>query len=302
MVSYPKQILNLEQQLQSYIAADVVISSREETLTALKNIGYYRLRGYCYHLYNNATKKYVKGTTFSDVLSLYEFDVNFSHLLFHMTEKIEVSLRVRLCDALLQYGDALALFNPTWFEDKRLYWKNNKALCSEIERSNDVFIKHNFNNHDGLIPIWAAVEVMSFGNLSKTIKNLKNGKNSPARYLTSQYQFKTLKGNITSPSLQMFSSWIQATSVLRNICAHNGRIYNRAVNTHLQIPNVDEVQGQGRYDGAYQLILAMKYLRPSDEIWNEFVVNLTALLEEYNNVVELKRINFPDGWLGHIKV
>ena len=36
-------------------------------------------------------------------------------------------------------------------------------------------IRHNFNKHEGQIPLWAAVEVMSFGTLSKTIKNLKTG-------------------------------------------------------------------------------------------------------------------------------
>ena len=33
------------------------------------------------------------------------------------------------------------------------------TVASEIARSNDVFIKHNFDNHDGEVPVWAAVEV-----------------------------------------------------------------------------------------------------------------------------------------------
>ena len=37
------------------------------------------------------------------------------------------------------------------------------TVASEIARSNDVFIKHNFDNHDGEVPVWAAVEVLSFG-------------------------------------------------------------------------------------------------------------------------------------------
>jgi len=44
-----------------------------------------------------------------------------------MISKIEVSLRVRLVEALLIHGD----------------------------------IKHNFDNHDGEDPVWAAVEVLS---------------------------------------------------------------------------------------------------------------------------------------------
>ena len=50
------------------------------------------------------------------------------------------------------------------------------VISSEISRSNDVFMKHHFRKHDGAIPIWAIVEVVSFGTLSKLIKNLKSVK------------------------------------------------------------------------------------------------------------------------------
>ena len=43
-----------------------------------------------------------------------------------------------------------------------------------------MFIKHNFDNHDGGVPVWAAAEVLSFGTLSKIIKNLKTGTGSSA--------------------------------------------------------------------------------------------------------------------------
>ena len=53
------------------------------------------------------------------------------------------------------------------FKDKKLYWQNMSTVASEIARSNDVFIKHNFDNHDGEVPVWAAVEVLSFGSITK---------------------------------------------------------------------------------------------------------------------------------------
>ena len=61
---------------------------------ALKSIGYYRLRGYSFHLYDNATKKYISETKFEDVLKLYQFDQELSALIFTMISKIEVALRV----------------------------------------------------------------------------------------------------------------------------------------------------------------------------------------------------------------
>ena len=68
---YPKQILTIEQQVQSYADAGMEITSREDVEKVLKTIGFYRLRGYSFHLYDNAAKKYVPGTKFEDIIKLY---------------------------------------------------------------------------------------------------------------------------------------------------------------------------------------------------------------------------------------
>lgn len=302
MSTYTKNILTIQQQLQAYIDAGMNIPSISEATQALATIGYYRLRGYCFHLYNNQIKQYRHGTDFSEILRLYQFDTELSHLLFSMTSSIEVALRARLTDALLTHGDSLILYNPNYFSNKKLFWQNLGTLSSEIARSSDVFIQHNFQNHDGQIPIWAAVEVMSFGNLSKTIKNLKTGSGSAASKLIANYRHLSPNGHMVNPSLQMFCSWIQSVSILRNMCAHNSRIYNRTISTHLQIPAIDQPNPVSRRNGLYQIVLAMKYLRPSDDIWKQFVIDLTALFNKYNNVIDMARINFPADWNSHLIV
>ena len=165
MYQYPKQILTIEQQVQSYIDAGMIITSRSDVENALNSVGFYRLRGYCFHLYDNVAKKYVPGTRFEDVLKLYYFDRELSGLIFSMISKIEVSLRVRLVESLLIHREPLVLQDSSIFKDKKLYWQNMSTIASEIARSNDVFIKHNFDNHDGEVLVWAAVEVLSFGTL-----------------------------------------------------------------------------------------------------------------------------------------
>ena len=92
MYRYPKQILTIAQQIQSYIDAGMIITSRSDVEKTLKSVGFYRLRGYSFHLYDNATKKYVSGTKFEDVLKLYHFDQEISALIFSMISKIEVAL------------------------------------------------------------------------------------------------------------------------------------------------------------------------------------------------------------------
>ena len=301
MYQYPKQLLNIPQQIQAYTSAGMVIPSMDEAEQALETIGYYRLRGYCYHLYDNGTKRYALGTRFSDVLSLYRFDSELSNLLFGILKKIEVALRARLVQSLLVYNDALILNDPSAFQDKKLFWQNHASLTSEIVRSSDVFIAHNLNNHEGAIPLWAAVEVMSYGTLSKTIKNLKTGANSAFSTLASYYKYPTVNGNLVKPSKDMLTSWIHATSILRNICAHNSRIYNRSINTVPVLIQADCITPRPRYNGLYQIILSIKYLRPTDDDWHEFERDFQALMQKYP-IADISKLNFPADWASHFIV
>ena len=302
MYQYPKQILTITQQVQSYIDAGMVITSRADVEKALKSVGFYRLRGYSFHLYDNATKKYVPGTRFEDILKLYQFDQELSALIFSMISKIEVALRVRLVESLLVHGEPLVLQDSSIFKEKKRYWQNMSTVASEIARSNDVFIKHNFDNHDGEVPVWAAVEVLSFGTLSKIIKNLKTGTGSSYSILALNYQYKSKKGNLVKPSQKMLASWIQSVSVLRNMCAHNSRIYNRTIHTTPEILDVDKVVPSPAHNGLYQILLAMKYLRSSDEEWVTFVAAFDKLIQNNIDVVSLTAMNLPADWKAHLSV
>lgn len=277
----------------------MTIDSQDEAKQSLTTIGYYRLKGYSFHRIDPVTRKYIAGTNFSDVLKLYHFDSELSHLIFSYLCQIEVALRARLVNAFQLTHDALILHDPSAFKDKQLYWRNQGTIASEISRSNDVFIEHNFNNHEGSIPIWASVEVMSFGTMSKTIKNMKTGSRSAFSMLVQNYKFKSTSGNMVTPSKDMFTSWIQAVSVMRNICAHNSRIYNRAISTRPQLISSDIISPQPRYNGLYQIMLSMKYLRPTDDSWTTFVGDFKQLLAKYNGVYELRRMNFPTDWESH---
>lgn len=171
MKPYPKNIYQTAALIQKYKDAGLVITDDQKVETALNEIGFYRLRGYSFHLYDNATKKYIPNVTFDTICHIYNFDMELRSLLFGMTCKIEVALRSRFCEALLQKNDALIYLDPSIFKDKAIFWRNTASISSEIARSTDVFITHNYDNHDGQIPLWAAVEVMSFGTLSKYIRN-----------------------------------------------------------------------------------------------------------------------------------
>ena len=240
MYTYPKNFLSVTQLIQKLKDTGMTIDSNDTAEIALTTIGYYRLKGYSFHL-----------------------------------------------------------IDPSVFKDKKTFWKNQSTIASEISRSNDVFIEHNFDNHDGAIPIWAAVEVMSFGTISKTIKNMKTGSNTAFSELIKNYKFKNSNGRDVNPSKDMFTSWIQAVSIMRNICAHNSRIYNRSISTRPQLIYSDVINPHPRYNGLYQIMLSMKCLRPTEDSWTAFITDFKQLLNNYSDVCDIRRLNFPSDWESH---
>ena len=93
----------------------------------------------------------------------------------------------------------------------------------------------------------------------------------------------------------MLASWIQGVSVLRNMCAHNSRIYNRTIHTTPEILDADKITPPPAHNGLYQILLAMKYLRSSDEEWTVFVNAFDKLIQ--NNSDGQFRSNESSGGL-----
>ncbi len=116
----------------------------------LANINYYRLRAYWLPFENEAGSgedyAFLLGAPFEDVLAHYAFDQRLKLLLLDAIERVEISLRTRWAHGLaLTYG------------------------------SHETFIKHYLETYTEptMPPIWVVCEVMTLGQLSQWIDNLK---------------------------------------------------------------------------------------------------------------------------------
>lgn len=97
----------------------------------------------------------------------------------------------------------------------------------ELGKSREDFVAHHRRKYGGTLPVWAAVELLDWGGLS---------------YL---YGFapRAVQDSIAgvcglrSPQL---SSWLKALNVLRNTCAHHGRLFNRVHTLQPRLPRVGE--------------------------------------------------------------
>ena len=100
----------------------------------------------------------------------------------------------------------------------------------------------------------------------------------------------------------MMATWIHSIVILRNMCAHNSRIYNRSTNKKPVILASDQQTPPPRYYGLYQFLLSMKYMRSSTEDWNAFVEELIVLLNKYSAYVDLSKLHLPADWKNHLMI
>lgn len=89
---------------------------------------------------------------------------------------------------------------------------------------------------------------------------------------------------------------------MRNMCAHNSRIYNRTIHTTPEILDADKITPPPVHNGLYQILLAMKYLRSSDEEWTAFVDEADKLVQNNSSVISLAAMNLPADWKTHLQV
>ena len=86
------------------------------------------------------------------------------------------------------------------------------------------------------------------------------------------------------------------------MCAHNSRIYNRTIHTTPEILDVDKIVPTPTHNGLYQILMAMKYLKASDEEWIAFVDAFAKLIKNNIDIINLASMNFPTDWKTHLMI
>lgn len=86
------------------------------------------------------------------------------------------------------------------------------------------------------------------------------------------------------------------------MCAHNSRNYNRTIHTTPEILDADKIVPTPTHNGLYQILLAMKYLRASDEEWTMFANAFYDLIQNNIDVISLSALNLPTNWKEHLSL
>ena len=183
----------------------------------LEHLNYYRLSAYWLAFEaDHKTHRFQPNTRFERVLNLYVFDRELRLLVLDAIERVEVSVRSHWANQMAHRHGTHAHLNASIAFKYHLWQQNLDKLGSEVNRSDETFIKHLKNTYqESLPPVWAVCEVMSLGLLSRWYNNLKP---MPTRRAIA---------NAYGLDERVLESWLRHLSLVRNTCAHHSRLWNR---------------------------------------------------------------------------
>lgn len=310
MEVFNKPPLTYEKQVELLLSRGLIVTDRKRAERHLANISYYRLSAYMLPYKKKEDDVIIdafkEGTTWDDIYDLYVFDRKLRLLVFDAIERLEVAIRTQIIYQLShKYGshwqDNAHIFNPP----KEVILRDGRKITIDVYReiqshikeqlhSNraEVFIQHYHNKYGTPEnpPSWMSVEIMYFNHLSKICTGLKNRAdiNGIASYF------------VLPP--KTFCSWLHTMNYVRNICAHHSRLWNRDLNIVPEklsfskrlvwISNPDTA----KRSKTYYFFCMINYMLQVANPTSQFKSKLKELLEEYQNVISLDSMGFPQGW------
>ena len=262
----------------------------------LSQINYYRFAAYCLPFEaDHAAHTFRHNVSFNDVLNLYIFDRELRLLVLDAIERIEVSLRTKLAYHLSHnYQLAHPQLHPGLFKSHSEYKKSKDKLDNDIKSSSEDFIQHLKGKYtESQPPIWAVVELMTMGQLSRWFSNI----NARADRVSISDNYGLNEAIMTS--------FCEHLSLVRNSAAHHCRFWNREftktprlpknasrnlVSSLLVLPDSDR-----RVRKLYNTFVILAYLMEKICRGTHWVDRFKALIAQHK--IDTTKMGFPQDWL-----
>lgn len=275
--------MSVDEQISNLREKGMIIGDEKYAKSFLNDVSYFRvIKAYSVGL-KESNGDYYENVHFEDVVNLYLFNSNLRQQIFLQIEKVEVNLRCRLSNYFCEKYGVLGYEDAVNFINEAYHIELLGDIHREVSRNRKAPFVRNFqdNYENGKIPLYALIELFSFGTLSKFYKNMKN-------------EDKKAVATMYGARFNYFESWIEGLAYVRNICAHYGRLYNAKLSKAPQLYRQYTERGIRNFR-VYATLLTLKQILPSDRHWHDFVQTIEQLIYKYPSV-KLSSIGFPLEW------
>jgi abortive infection bacteriophage resistance protein len=215
-----KQYLSYDEQVTRLRDRGMDVGNPGEAAAMLKRISYYRLSGYWYPFRRlvdgERLDTFFEGTTLADVSALYNFDSGLRAMTLAGLSQIELTVRASLGHELGRVHECAHL-DPDLLgplAQKRDYQEWLGKYEREMLRSREDFVEHHQLKYGGMLPVWAAVEILDWGGLTQLFR-------------LSPFHVQDAVADEFGLSRAQMGSWLKSLNIVRNVSAHHGRLFNR---------------------------------------------------------------------------
>lgn len=253
---------------------------------------------------NPTTQKYIDGTTFNDIYSLYRFDNQLRSIFLKYILIAERSIKSSLAYHFSAiYGENQEQYlSPSNYLLTNSTQKGIQKLIGILSyqlthNSNYVYINHYKTKHKN-IPLWIMIQILTLGQVSHMFD-----------YLKASVPIKVCNDfcNINRKDMHSFLSIMTKH---RNACAHGDRFFNYVtkdsitdtlIHQKLHIPQINGRYQNGKND-IFSAVIILKYLL-DEEDFHAFYYELKHCLKKQcpNNKI-LKMMGFPLNWMSIIRL
>ncbi|MBG9796825.1 Abi family protein [Brevibacillus laterosporus] len=280
-----KPALTFDEQLTRLkMVRKLIIKDEFQAVEQLKKYNYYRLSAYMKPYM--AGEHFRDGTTFEQVVDLYNFDRQLRQILMPILESIEIAIKTQVAYLLGNNYGPLSYKDKNYFKNEVYHEKFLSVFDKELRQAANVknaSILHHMATYEGHIPIWVAVEIMSFTTISKLFSNLLDEDR--------QHISKSYFGHDEA----YLSSWLNTLSYVRNIIAHHARLFNRSLTSPVRLSRRERKLGFPNNKVFAVFYIAKKLCKePSD--WDTLLSQLYVLIDQFRDKPERDLIWFPSNW------
>jgi abortive infection bacteriophage resistance protein len=222
-----KPARTIPEQIALLKSRNLIFEDEIKAAQFLSRNNYYRLSGYWRKYQIDPDKgenNFVDNTIFEKVATIYELDALLRNLLQKGMGIFEICFRSKFAYYMAhsEPDGQLLYLRQNSYNNKISEKENPKDLLDkinmEIERSKEKFATH-YKERKEDIPIWVAIEILSFGTVSRMYSRWIN-KNVIKKVSAEFNFFKSYDSSIHT---------IRSLVNLRNFCAHQARIWNRGL-------------------------------------------------------------------------
>lgn len=304
MADNKKEFKTLEEQVSILEKRGMVIPDKDYARDILLRENYFFLNGYRHPFISIGTDRYIKGTTFSEVYSLFLFDRRVRNLIFKNLLIIENNIKSIISYQLSRkYGYREEEYlKPRNFDHNPEKKRQISDLLHKMKRqvkvnANQHSATLHYMNHYGYIPLWVLVKVLSFGIVSEFYSILK---------LEDRVQI----ASIYDMDQEELMNYLPLLANYRNLCAHEDIVYENKTQRMLKetkyhrllnIPKEGDEYVKGIND-LYAIVIIMKRMLTRKE-FNDIIDTFDKLFTDLNNNLRvisiekiLDRIGFPKNW------